>query len=155
MNNKTEAITLSHDDIKGLLSDYLYQGRKQESWEIEQIQVEDKRLTAKVMMTSTYVSGTDQGGFHLTIFSTLEFLSQLMIIYAHVWAGFPEKTREGWMIESKTKSVRVIRNPENIQIEMDVTRMKQRGDNLYCIANYKVTDDQDGLFEVTLKGFLS
>jgi hypothetical protein len=78
-----------------------------------------------------------------------------MIIYAHVWAGLNEKSREGWMVESHTRSVRAVRNPEHIQVEMTVSRMRQRGANLYCTADYRVTDDQGGLFEVQLKGFLS
>ena len=45
-------------------------------------------------MRSAYVSGTDAGGFHLTIFSALEFASQLMIVYGHVWAGLEKKVRD-------------------------------------------------------------
>jgi hypothetical protein len=93
-------------DIEKFSSHYLNEGRKQESWRIDAVEVEDGRLRATVSMRSTYVSTTDDKGFHLTIFSTLEFLSQLMIVYAHVKAGLAEKTLEGWMGESETRSVR-------------------------------------------------
>ncbi len=146
---------LNKVDLEKLSSHYLTSGRKQESWTIETVQVRDDSLSAEVTMASTYVSGTDARGFHLTIFSTLEFLSQLMIIYAHVWAGLPDKTREGWMVESKTRCVRAIRNADNIRVTMLVRSMRKRGDNLYCDAEFRVTDEQDGLFEVQLKGFLS
>lgn len=42
-------------------------------------------------MNSTFVSATDTGGFHLTIFSASEFLSQLAIIYGHIGNGLTEK----------------------------------------------------------------
>jgi hypothetical protein len=142
-------------EIGKLSSHYLNEGRKQESWRIEGIEITDNRLDARVSMSSTYVSGSDSQGFHLTIFSTLEFLSQLMILYAHVWAGLPEKRREGWMVESSTRSLRAIRSAENIRVEMTVLKMRKRGENLYCVADYRVTDDRDGIFEARLKGFLS
>lgn len=142
-------------EIEMFSSHYLNEGRKQESWRIDAVEVEDGRLRATVSMRSTYVSRTDHKGFHLTIFSTLEFLSQLMIVYAHVKAGLTEKTLEGWMVESETRSVRAIRNPDRIDVEMEVLAMRKRGHNLYGVCRYKVTDEQGGLFEVTLKGFLA
>lgn len=153
--NITLAARLGPTEIGKLSSHYLNEGRKQESWRIEEIEISNNRLDARVSMSSTYVSSSDSQGFHLTIFSTLEFLSQLMILYAHVWAGLPEKRREGWMVESSTRSLRAIRSAENIRVEMTVLKMRKRGENLYCVAEYRVTDDKDGLFEARLKGFLS
>ncbi|WP_186343201.1 hypothetical protein [Allochromatium palmeri] len=142
-------------DIAALSSTYLTEGRKQESWAIEWIEIEGDQLWAKVVMTAQYRSATDAAGFHLTIFSTLEFLSQLMIIYAHDWAGLASKVREGWMVESKTRSLSAVRNPDDIRVQMQVRRMRRRGEHLYCDADFTVTDDADGRFEVSLKGFLS
>ena len=146
---------LSGEDVKAISSFYLQEGRKQESWAIQWVEVADDHLYAQLAMTSLYMSSTDSKGFHLTIFSTLEFLSQLMIIYAHEWAALTQKVREGWMVESTTRSVRAIRNPNDIRVEMNVRKMRKRGENLYCVADFRVTDDGDGLFEVSLKGFLS
>lgn len=145
---------LTANEIEKLSSHYLNYGRKQESWKIDNVIVENEKLSAKVSMTSLYLSQTDEKGFHLTIFSTLEFLSQLLIIYGHVWAGLKEKTQEGWMVESSIRTTRAIRNPENIRVVMQV-RTKKVGVHLYGMANCEVTDDQGGLFEVMLKGFLS
>jgi len=153
--NTNLSVSLNEDDIERLSSHYLTEGRKQESWKIKAVHIQGEKLSAIVAMRSTYVSSSDTQGFHLTIFSALEFLSQLMITYAHVWAGLAEKTREGWMVESRTRSVRAIRNAEHIQVEMTVRTMRKRGGNLFCVADYRVTDDQDGLFEVELEGFLS
>lgn len=149
------SVSLCREEIEKLSSHYLTEGRKQESWQIKEVRIEGNRLSAVVAMRSTYVSASDAHGFHLTLFSALEFLSQLMITYAHVWAGLSEKTREGWMLESHTRTVRAIRNAEHIDVEMDVRSMRKVGDNLLCEADYRVTDKQNGLFEVQLKGFLS
>lgn len=147
---------LTEADLSGLLSDYLLNGRAQERWTIKSVEVEDDRLVAEIAMVETYVSDTDEGGFHLTIFSSLEFLSQLMIIYAHIWAGMDEKVREGWMVESSIKCLGSIRSATNIRVEMDVLKMRKRGPNLYCHANFTISDDlSDARFEASLKGFLS
>ncbi len=106
-------------------------------------------------MKSRYISPTDPSGFHLTIFSTLEFLSQLTIIYAHVWAGYAEKSKEGWMIDSSITSKRAVRDPENIIVHMEVKSIKKIGDKMMAITQSRVSDDQGGLFEARLKGFLS
>jgi len=148
-------ILLNGDDIKNISSHYLNEGRKQETWQINHVMIEDNMLEAHVAMISRYLSPTDNHEFHLTIFSALEFLSQLMIIYIHFWAGRKEKVGEGWMIESSMKSVRVIRDPENILVSMKVEKRRERGANIYCIASYKITDDNGGLMEVRLKGFLT
>ncbi|NQW92745.1 MAG: hypothetical protein HQ446_01685 [Polaromonas sp.] len=148
-------LDLRPEQIKKLSSHYLNEGRKQESWQIGEIQIRGRELRTTVSMRSIYTSGTDSKGFHLTIFSTLEFLSELMIVYAHAWAGLPEKSKEGWMVESSTKSVRAIRNPDAIHVTMKIASIKKLGENMLCLADYAVTDDQGGLFEVRLKGFLS
>lgn len=148
-------LTLGPEQIQALSSHYLNEGRKQESWRIGDINIRGRQLSTTVSMRSVYTSGTDSKGFHLTIFSTLEFLSELMIIYAHAWAGLQKKTKEGWMLESSTKSIRAVRNPDQIKVEMKIAAIKKLGDNIICIADYSVTDDQGGLFEVRLKGFLS
>jgi len=148
-------LTLGPEQFKAWSSHYLNEGRKQESWRIGDINIRGRQLSTTVSMRSVYTSGTDSKGFHLTIFSTLEFLSELMIIYAHAWAGLQKKTKEGWMLESSTKSIRAVRNPDQIKVEMKIAAIKKLGDNIICIADYSVTDDQGGLFEVRLKGFLS
>lgn len=148
-------VSLKPDDIAPFSSQYLHEGRKKESWRIEAVEIDGDRATARVSMLSTYVSASDSKGFHLTIFSTLEFLSELMLIYSHVWAGFQEKSREGWMVESTTRSRQAIRDPERIDVEMKVNVMRQRGGILLCESDYRVTDRFGGLFEISLKGFLS
>jgi len=152
---ETKKVELNTQDIKNLSSHYLNEGRKEETWQIDHVMIEDTVLEAQISMISRYLSATDNNEFHLTIFSALEFLSQLMIVYAHIWAGRQEKVGEGWMVESSMKSTRVIRDPDNILVSMTVEKIRERGANLYCVASYKITDPQGGLMEVRLKGFLT
>jgi hypothetical protein len=105
-------------------------------------------------MTSFFVSPTDPGGFHLTIFSTQEFLAQLANIYLHLAAGFETKERETWMRERTVTSRKTIRDPENIQVEMDFFGLKKIGDGVISMANCRVFDNDGGLFTARLKGLL-
>jgi hypothetical protein len=146
---------LGAEEIRRFSSTYIAEGRKQESWRIKEVEIRDGLLSARICMESTFVSAQDPGGFHLSVFPALEFLSQLMIVYTHVWAQLPEKRRECWMVESQTCFLSAIRNSEDIRVEMTVRKMRKRGVHLYCVADYRVTDDQGGLFEASLKGFLS
>ncbi|MFZ6818041.1 hypothetical protein [Undibacterium sp. Ji22W] len=140
--------------VEQMSSHYLNEGRQQEQWQLSEIEIDDDRLQAVVGMRSIYTSETDVGGFHLSIFSTLEFLSQLMIIYGHVWSGQNKKTKEAWMVESHTKTIRAIRSAQGIRVDMKVKTMRRRNESCYCVADFTITDALDGLFEVRLKGFL-
>ncbi len=143
---------LSTETLDAISSAYLREGRRQEAWALQWVEIDGEYLYANIAMTSLY---TTPDKFHLTIFATLEFASQLMIVYAHDWAGLDAKKREGWMVESRTRTVRAINNATDIRVTMHARRMHKRGEHLYCEADYTVTDAADGLFEVTLKGFLS
>lgn len=145
---------LSEKEIAGLSSAYIDEGVKKDAWEITSIEISGPLLKARLRMTSFFVSPTDPGGFHLTIFSTQEFLAQLANIYLHVAAGFETKSRETWMRESAITSRSVIRDPENIQVEMDFYGLKNIGDSVVSMARCRVFDDVGGLFTAKLKGLL-
>ena len=75
MNNKLE-MQLDKKQISDLSSVYIDEGLRKDSWEILNIGISGALLTAQLRLTSCFVSPTDSG-FHLTIFSTQEFLAQL------------------------------------------------------------------------------
>ena len=64
-------VELSKAELAPLLSDYLLNGRKAESWSLQSVAVDttESRLIATLDMISTYSSATDRSGFHLTIFT--------------------------------------------------------------------------------------
>lgn len=149
-----KTIHLTPADWADIASPYLSEGRKSESWEIVRVEVTGKTLKAVVRMTSIYHSATDEGQFHLSIFTTLEFLTQLLIIYGHVWAGEKRKTREGWMVETSTHNVKAIRDPEHIEVTMEAASIRKVRDALYSIASFRVTDKHGGLCTAKLKGII-
>ena len=124
---------LKTDDIKKFASDYISHGIRQECWQ------------------SHYTSGQDDLGFHLSSFSAKEFSAQLMVLYVHVQQGFSEKTREVWVVEGRIRCLRPIRNSSRIEVNMTMLAVRQRGDKAFCIADFLVSDDQGGLFKITMK----
>ena len=147
-------IILSPEDMKNISSSYLVSGRKQDTWVITYLEIEGRELYAEICMSSYYVSPTDTDGFHLPMYPPIEFISQLMIIYVHVWAGLKEKTQEGWMIECSFSSKRPIRDPENIKVRMKVTSIRKFREKIYIVAETRVYDEE-GLFEGRMKCLLS
>ena len=145
---------LDSGQITALSSKYIDEGTKKDCWEILDMDISGPLVTARLRMTSFFVSPTDPGGFHLTIFSTQEFLAQIANIYMHVMEGYTAKSRETWMRESSITSRSVIRNAESITVEMDVFGRKKVADSLICMAKARVFDDQGGLFVARLKGLL-
>jgi hypothetical protein len=146
---------LSAQDIKPLSSPYLNEGRSQERWRVHGVDIDGPRLRAQVAMESVYVSATDDGGFHLSVFATQEFVSDLLIVYLHAWAGYKRKTREVWMLESSVRSRYAIRSRDRIQVDMQVASIRKMGEKVLCTADFRVTDERGGLFELRLKVMLA
>lgn len=153
--NSAMRVRLLGSELAEISSPYLSGGRKQESWQIDEVDIQDSRQTATVSMRSICPSATDAGGFHLSFITALEFISQLQIIYMHVSAGLQQKKQEAWMVECKVRSLRPIRNPSKMKVETDVEVMRKRGQAYYCVANHRLTDDQDGNLEVWIKALMS
>jgi len=147
-------IVLDKPKIADLSSRYIDEGVKVDTWEIKNINISGKLLKAEIGMVSFFVSPTDPDGFHLTIFSTQEFLAQLANIYLHVAADFKTKCRETWMRECAITSRKVIRNPQKIFVEMDFFSLKKVQDSVVSMASCRVYDDQGGLFTARIKGLL-
>jgi len=153
MHTESE-IRLGKTEIAELSSRYIDEGVKVDAWEIQNINITGNLLKAEIGMVSFFVSPTDPDGFHLTIFSTQEFLAQLANIYLHVAADFKTKCRETWMRECTITSRKAIRNPQKIFVEMDFFSLKKIQDSVIAMARCRVFDDQGGLFTARVKGLL-
>lgn len=149
--NKQE---LSRDEIRRLSSVYIAEGIQKDSWEITAVTINDKHLSAAVRMASYAVSPTDAGGFHLSIFTATEFVSQLNVIYLHHWAGYREKTLECWMIEMSASIAAVIRDPDKLRVELDVRAIRKLHGRIYIESVARVSDGS-GTFEVKTKAMAS
>jgi hypothetical protein len=154
MNTSIKKI-LSTAEIDRISSEYLRHGRRQDIWEIVSVEVVDRTLTARVRMQQYYQSPSDAGGFHLTSFATLEFLSQLFIIYGHVLAGLTDKSQEAWMMESNITCRRAIRSADDNRVEMQFKTLKKIGDRMLGNASARVWDEQGGEFLAQIKALLA
>lgn len=146
---------LTPAEIERISSEYLREGRRQDIWEIVSVEVRENALTAQVRMQQYYQSPNDAGGFHLTSFATLEFLSQLFIIYGHVLGGLTEKSQEAWMMESSISCRKAIRSADDIRVEMEFRTLKKIGDRMLGNASARVWDEQGGEFTAKLKALLA
>lgn len=153
--NVSKIIKLSSDEVIDISSDYIREGRLFESWKINEVVIDGTHAYMDVSMVSVYPEGSSREHFHLSIYLAEEMASQLMIIYGHIWAGLLEKKSQVWMLESHTKSIRPITKTDNIKIEMVVPKMRKRGETIFGIGNYRITDDNDGLIELQQKGMLA
>lgn len=153
MSNELQT-QLSAEEIAALSSVYIDEGIKQEAWQIQDIVINGNKLDASVTMTSYFVSPTDPDGFHMSIFCTQEILSQLANIYLHVVAGLKVKSRETWMRDCRFTYRKVIRDGENIKVEMDFIKQRWVGESLLVRINCRMTDGEDGLFIASMKGMM-
>ena len=146
---------LHAEQLRNISSDYLRQGRRQEVWDIVWVEVSENRLQAQVRMLSHYQSATDSHGFHLSSFATLEFVSQLFIIYGHVLAGLTEKKQEAWMMESAIVCRKAIRTADDIRVDMDFRTLKKIGDRMLGTAKARIWDEAGGEFTAEVKALLA
>ncbi len=153
MSNELQ-VQLNAEQIAALSSVYIDKGVKQEAWQIQDLVIDGTLLKARVSMTSYFISPTDADGFHLSIFCTQEIISQLANIYLHVAAGLKVKCRESWMRECSFNYRKVIRDGENIKVEMDFVRQKWVAETLLVRVKCRMTDSDGGLFTARLKGML-
>jgi hypothetical protein len=149
-----DARRLESEEIARLSSAYIDSGVKNETWSIKTVLIDGGNVRAELEMDSVFVSPTDPGGFHLSIFSTQEFLAQLSNIYLHLLAGSERKERETWMREVTIKTHKTIRDRNKILVEMDFFNVRRFGEGWYAMARCRVFDDHGGLFTAELKGMI-
>lgn len=158
MNELADArirVDLDAEGLRPYASEFLERGTKQDAWALESVTVAGRHVTAFARMTSTYSSPTDPGGFHLSIFATLEMLSQISNVYLHLLAGYDRKTREVWMDECSIKCHAPIRDSEGITLEIEYDLLPFGEDGIGGRGQARVTGPSGGLFEVKLRGVLS
>ena len=153
MQNK--AVTLKPDDFEKISSPYLSGGKKEDIWKIEEITIEDKKLTAKARMVSFYKSSTDKNKFHMSTITGLEIVGQLRIIFLHVYLGLKEKTKEVWFLRGTERCIHSIRDPENIYIEMECNIESTETEKHMVTMHAKISDPQGGNFVFTAKVLMS
>jgi hypothetical protein len=148
-------VILKPNDFKKISSPYLSGGKKEDIWEILEITINDKKLTAKARMISFYKSSTDKNKFHMSTITGLEIVGQLRIIFLHVYLGLEEKTREVWFLRGSERCLHSIRDPENIFIEMECNIESTESDKHMVAMHANISDPQGGNFVFTAKVLMS
>ena len=136
---------LTSFEIKKLSSSYINETLKNEIWHIDSVQIEEKKLFALISIHSDYLSKTDKNQFHVSVFIMLEFVSQLIVIFTHLLAGYTKKTKEVWLAEVSTRSLKPIRSLKDICVKIDLVTMRTYKNSQFFIFEINVTDNQDGL----------
>ncbi len=144
---------LTASEIGRYASPYLKGGNKSDIWDITSVEIDGIMLKAGIRMNSTYASPTDINGFHLSVFSALEIMSQLQILFMHHWAGLSEKSREVWMIDCNISAFTAIRDPDGIRAEMIFSSIRSIKGKVLAVMKGRIFDDQ-GAIEMTIKGFM-
>jgi hypothetical protein len=152
--NESDTMHLDAGQLAKLSSAYLAGGRRSERWQIDEATVTAEGLEASVSVPEIYLPPEAGNAFHLSVFTALEFVSQLQIVYMHVWAGLSEKTQEVWMTESRMKSGRAIFDREAIRVSLRVERIRRRGAAVICTAHHEVTDRHGGSMTFWIKAYM-
>jgi hypothetical protein len=136
-------------------SNYLSEGRRAEEWLIDTMEFSNNHLIlATVSMKNIFAPSDNAHQFHLPAYAAMEFVSQVQIIYMHLWSGCDKKTQEVWMLESRFKAESPILDKESIQIEMNVEKIKCLQNKIYCTAQHRVFDSRGGLFNIWIKAWM-
>lgn len=91
---------LSNAVLQPLMSPYIGAGQKAESWRFDWVELCGHDVKAQARMDQYYCSATDNARFHLSMFTALEMISQLLIIFGHRYEGLETKTREAWLVSA-------------------------------------------------------
>ncbi|WP_143593632.1 hypothetical protein [Synechococcus sp. 1G10] len=140
-------------ELSPFQSVYLHGGKAREIWSIPRITVQGDHSSALVDIQNPFLSPTDQRTFHLSVYTAMEFCSEVILVHAYTTLALPLKAEEAWMKECQCHLIRPIRTYEGISVEMRARSFRFIQGTAYCHGEFHVTDAMDGLFEIELKGF--
>ncbi len=120
-NSLNSTKILSTTQIQALSSEYLAKGAFQDDFEIKSVEIEGKKLRARLKMTSFGISPSDTEGYHLTAPTVFRMVAQLVVIQGHEFLGFTQKTLEVWVREHYFKHRRPIRDPNEILLDLEIS----------------------------------
>lgn len=140
-------------ELSPFQSAYLHGGKAREIWSITQVTVQGDHARALVDIHNPFLSPTDQRTFHLSVYTAMEFCTEVILVYAYTTLALPLKAEEAWMKECQCRLIRPIRAYEGISVEMRASSFRFIQGTAYCHGVFRITDAMDGLFEIELKGF--
>ena len=142
---------VSSRTIQQLSSEYIDQGKSQESWSIQSAYHEGDHFEAEVSIDDYYCSKTDNGTFHLSVMTALEIASQLLIIFEHLLEGYEQKSKEVWMLDCTIKSHKAIRQHNDLKVSLQREKSRKLRGRKYATTSAIFTDGAGGHFQITMK----
>ena len=107
--------------LKGYYSPYIMEGgAAKDRIAIDRIEINGRSCKATCSMKEYYTSPTDTVGFHLSVQRSVDFLTQIACIHALYLNGRETKDVEIWMPDFQITLTKPQRDPNNIQISMDL-----------------------------------
>ena len=151
-SNSEALFTYNPEDLAPYQSGYLHGGRFQESWATDTVHIRGDSLKTSVNISNPYISTTDQGGFHLSIFSAQEFCTELILFWMFKKLALTRKAQEAWMRKCNCKISRPIRSHLGIEVVMTCKNFRVINGMAYAHALFKLSDATGGLFIVEQQG---
>lgn len=151
-SNSEAPFTYHSEDLAPYQSGYLHGGRLQEGWTIDTVHIRGDSLEASVNISNPYISTTDQGGFHLSIFSAQEFCTELILFWTFKRLALPRKAQEAWMRKCSCKISKPIRSHLGIKVAMACKSFRIINGMAYAHALFQLSDLTGGLFIVEQQG---
>jgi hypothetical protein len=110
---------LQGSTLADLSSPYLNRGLREDEHEVSRVEIRNKHIRATCCLPNYYLSPTDTS-FHMSLLNAGALTSQVGIIHCLRLNGYRTKPFEIWMNDFTITFVRPVRDPQRIDIEMEV-----------------------------------
>lgn len=138
------AFRLKPEQYVPLMSEYLLNSKKSETWHINWVEWDGKVLTASARLDGWTASATDGNSFHLSVYSARELEAQLGIIGLHLRLGLYKKCAEVWLLKCTEECFAAITNPEDVRFEMEFLLRRSQSGKIISERKSRIFDSAGG-----------
>jgi hypothetical protein len=142
------------EQYEPMMSDYLRCEKKREEWKINWIEWDAPTIRASARLEGWSGSKTDQGRFHLSIYSAREMDAQLSIISLHLRLGLSRKTAEVWLLKCTEECRAPITDPDDIRFERLSKLRKTSKGKVLTEGHCRISDRRGGEIVLNLMGLM-
>jgi len=128
---------LTIEEVQPYLSEYLSGGYKQDDLVLQSIEVEPRRITGILRVTSYFMPS--DGIFHFTAPLAFVWIAQLAIIYTCWEHNLDKKPGEIYLREIYLQTRRMINKTSDISVTLTLTKKRYLDDNrVYYIGDIDI-----------------
>ena len=138
-------------EYEPMASQYLTKNYQRESWHINSLRWDGKRLHGSARIEGYSPSATDRDRFHLSIFAARIMDAQFSIMGLHLAMGLPVKTSEVWQLSRVERCVAAITDPDDVRFEILIAPRRPVAGRLLATIETRVLDRFGGLFTFSSK----